>query len=79
MFLTPGLLLAFKLAFSMLSLWNVNWARLFTSFGSDIITKISSMGCHDNSILFGHRYLFPALTIYFKHTSFLSISVISVM
>ena len=40
MLLTPGKLLPFKLAFSRLSLSDGNWARLFTSFGSDIITKI---------------------------------------
>ena len=73
MFLTAGKLLAFKLAFSRLSLWDLNWTRLFTSFGFDIITKISSMDCHDNCVLFGHTYLFPALTIYFKHILFINI------
>ena len=79
MFLTPGKLLAFKLAFSRLSLLNGNLARLFTSFGSDIITKMFPMGCHGNTVLFGYTYLFPPLTMYFKHTSFLSVSAISPM
>ena len=77
--LTLGKLLAFKLAFSRLSLWNVNWVWLFIGFVSEIIIRISSMGCHDNSVLCGHTYLFPALYIYFKQTSFLSVSVISAM
>ena len=79
MFLTPGKLLPFKLAFSRLSLSDGNWVRLFSSFGSDIITKMFSMGCHDNSVLFGYTNLFPPLTIYLNIHLFLSISAISPM